>query len=264
VRAVADATGLWRGLTVGFALPDRAFGAAVDVDELLGEPELHYQASPETSRLLLLPRAGTFTRLTLEWETLPEIGVFFPPPLPASFGPGPFDEAETSRLETWMRDVAVVLHSNRDRIRATAERAVRDAAAGCEESLPAAAPPRAHVVSARVGTRVAGPTPGSPFGVVDVTRAPASDDAPDLDEATFVERSTDRPLGSRVTLRADDGDGIAGVAYEATAAGVTTRDLESWYDQHIAREVLFDDVWQALTHLVAGLETPASVQYFDV
>jgi hypothetical protein len=259
---MADATGLWRGVTVGFSLPDRAFGAAVDVDELLADPELHYQAAPETSRLLLLPRAGTFSRLTLEWETLPEIGVFAAPPLPAGLGPSPFDETETWRLETWMRDVAGVLHANRDRIRATAERAVSDAAAGRDESLPREASPRAHVVSARVGTRVAGPTPGSRFGVVDVARAPVVAGAPALDEVVFVERSTGRPLGSRVTVRSDDG--IAGAAYEATAPGVTTRDLEGWYDQHIAREVLFDDVWQALTHLVAGLETPASVQYVDV
>ncbi|ARC57664.1 hypothetical protein AS850_11335 [Frondihabitans sp. 762G35] len=262
MSVVVDATGLWRGLTVGFALPDRAFGAAVDVDGLLGDPELHYQASPETNRLLLMPRAGTFARLTLEWETLPEIGVFAAPPLPAALAASPFDEAETSRLETWMRDVAGVLHANRDRIRATAERAVSDAAAGLDESLPREAPPRAHVVSSRVGTRVAGPDPGSRFGVVDVVRAPISAGAPALDEALFVDRETGRPLGSRVTLRA--ADGIAGAAYEATATGVTTRDLQGWYDQHIAREVLFDDVWQALTHLVAGLETPASVQYFDI
>lgn len=190
---MATTAPLWRDLTVGLTLPDAAFGAAVDIDGLLVEPDLHYTATAAESRLLLMPRAGTFTRLTLEWETLPEIGRF----ASATFPPGaesPFDPDETGRLETWMRDAAFLLHSHRGLIRESAERAVADAAGGLATSNPREAPAHTHVVSVHVGTRVGLP-----------------------------------PLADS--------------------------------EQHVFREVLFDDLWQAHVHLLAGLEAPASITY---
>lgn len=189
------ATPLWRDLTVGLSLPDAAFGAAIDIDGLLVEPDLHYTATAESSRLLLMPRAGTFTRLLLEWETLPEIGIFSATSFPADA----FDSAELARLETWMRDAAFLLHSHRDLIRGSAERAVADAASGRDTSLPRTTTPSSHVVSVHVGTRV-----GEPF---------------------------------------------------------ETGDAAQTYDQHIFRELLFDDLWQAHVHLLAGLDAPASITY---
>jgi hypothetical protein len=234
---------VWRELTVGLVLPDRAFGAAVDVDGLLVEPDLHFAATPTTSRLMLMPRLGAFARLLLEWETLPEIGVF----TAGAFGPSVFTDRETAALETWMRDVAGVLHANRGRIRESAERAVRDASAGLDTSLPAELPSHAHLVSATVGTRVTGPEGGDPLGVVDVE--PAAEPA---DGMLFVQRDTGRMLGRRTA---------AGALDPAGSADVTADDLAGWYDQHISREVLFDDVWQVYVHLVAGLEPPANVTY---
>lgn len=250
----------WRELTVGFVLPDEAFGAAVDVEGLLFDPELHYTAQPTTSRLMLMPRAGTFTRLLLEWENLPEIGVFTSGSLGAD-APPPDD---VSRLETWMRDVAVVCHTHRDRIREASERAVRDATLGLDDSLPAHGALHAdvahthvvaaHVVSAHVGTSVRGPSPSARVGVVDVVAEPGR-----ADEVRFVERETGRVLGRRITRRS--GDDIVDTALVDDAPGVTRADLAGWYDQHIAREVLFDDVWQVYVHLIAGLDAPASVRY---
>jgi hypothetical protein len=234
---------VWRELTVGLVLPERAFGAAVDVDGLLVEPDLHFTAAPTTSRLMLMPQAGAFSRLLLEWETLPEIGVF----TAGTLGPSVFTAGQVARLETWMRDVAVVLHANRDRIRESAERAVRDASAGLATSLPGRLPEHAHVVSATVGTRVTGPAEGARFGVVDVVPA-AEPGAGTL----FVERGSGRLLGRRSG---------AGELDPARGTGVGDDDLAGWYDQHIFREVLFDDVWQVHVHLVAGLEPPANVTY---
>ncbi|GAA4677966.1 hypothetical protein [Frondihabitans cladoniiphilus] len=252
---------LWHELTVGLVLPDRVFGAAVDIDGLLSDPELHFAATLTTSRLLLMPRAGSFARLSLEWETLPEIGVFT-----AAMPPG--DDSLTAddrgRLETWMRDVASSCHALRDRIRESAERAVRDASEGQDTSLPESLPPHAHVVSAHVGTRVVGPSEGSPVGAVDVAGAGSGAAHPPLDavtdESVFVERATGRVLGRRRTTRVE-GEVVA-VDYRAEDARVGRADLVRWYDQHIDREVLFDDVWQVYVHLLAGLEAPATVAYF--
>ncbi|BDZ51861.1 hypothetical protein GCM10025867_41020 [Frondihabitans sucicola] len=185
-------TARWRELTVGLLLPDVAFGAAVDIEGLLVEPELHFAATPVSSRLLLMPRAGTFSRLLLEWENLPEIGVF----TASTITVAPLLPDQIARLETWMRDVAVVCHANRDRIREASERAVRDAAAGLDTSLPPNEAARAHVVSAHVGTSVVGPQPGSTFGVVDVVGVV---DSPD--EMWFVEHETGScsGVGSRAT-----------------------------------------------------------------
>jgi hypothetical protein len=245
-----DFTLLWRDLTVGLALPDRAFGAAVDVDGLLSEPELHFAATPTSSRLMLMPRLGTFSRLLLEWETLPEIGVFTPSQALAA---EKFDDDQMARLETWMRDVAVVLHANRDRIREASERVVTDAALGLDTSLPAEAAPHTHIVSAHVGTRVAGPPSGARHDVVEVNGT-----VPDASE--FRDRSTGALLGRRLTHRGDDD--IVDVTYLPVADGVAESDLVAWYDQHIFREVLFDDVWQVYVHLMAGLDAPANVVYF--
>ncbi|AMM21932.1 hypothetical protein AX769_19525 [Frondihabitans sp. PAMC 28766] len=269
----AVATVLWRGLTVGLVVPARAFGAAVDIDGLLIEPDLHFAATPTTSRLMLMPRAGAFSRLLLEWETLPEIGVF----TASAWGPAPFADTELARLETWMRDVAVTLHSTRDRIREASERAVHDASSGLDTSLPTTVPEGAHVVSAVVGTRVSGPHPDAPFGVVDVSPARAT--GPESGEMLFTQRSTGRLLGRRITTR--DGDEIASARFEPAvdasdtsadgtsahgtsadgARAATEADLAEWYEQHIFREVLFDDVWQVYVHLAAGLEPPVSVLY---
>jgi hypothetical protein len=256
-----DFTLLWRELTVGLALPDRAFGAAVDVDSLLLEPELHFAATPTSSRLMLMPRLGVFTRLLLEWETLPEIGVFTASQglLSEKLGlPETFDNNELKRLETWMRDVAAVLHANRDRIREAAERVVRDAAQGLDTSLPTGTPPHTHVVSARVGTRVAGPVSGALHAVVDVTGPVA--ETPDTDVSDFTDHVTAQVLGRRITRRAD-GE-VVDVLFVPVNDGVTEADLVLWYDQHIFREVLFDDVWQVYVHLIAGLDAPANVVYF--
>ncbi|MCU1526917.1 MAG: hypothetical protein JWP75_680 [Frondihabitans sp.] len=250
-----DFTLLWRDLTVGLALPDRAFGAAVDVDSLLIEPELHFAATPTSSRLMLMPRLGTFARLLLEWETLPEIGIFT---ASQAFLPEKFDEEQLRRLETWMRDVAVVLHANRDRIREAAERVVRDAAQGLDRSLPTGSSAHTHVVSAHVGTRVTGPAAGASHAVVDVIGPVA--DTGDTDISEFTDRVTGVRLGRRLTRRADDE--VVEVVYLPLAEGVTETDLVLWYDQHIFREVLFDDVWQVYVHLIAGLDAPANVVYF--
>lgn len=237
----------WRQLTVGLVLPDVAFGAAVDVDDLLDEPELHFSATPSSSRLLLLPRAGSFTRLVLEWENLPEIGVFTAGAAPGDALP----PEQTARLETWMRDVAVICHAMRDAIREASERAVDDAAAGASESLPRREAASTRVVSAHIGTSVAGPDPALPFGVVDVVVG----DHPGL--MLFVDRATGETLGRRITTR--DGDEVVAVRFEPLAASVQPALLQAWYDQHIAREVLFDDVWQVYVHLITGLDAPASV-----
>ncbi|RKR72996.1 hypothetical protein C8E83_0078 [Frondihabitans australicus] len=251
---------LFRGLTVGLVLPDRAFGAAVDIDGLLVEPDLHFQATARSSRLLLMPRLGAFSRLLLEWENLPEIGTFtartFPPGAGAA---APFDDDELHRLETWMRDVAVLLHQHRDRIRASAERAVRDASAGLDTSLPDEVPEHSHVVSAVIGTRVAGPSASTPFGVVDVSEPRILPSRPSTDEMLVTERSTGRLLGRRITERA--GDEIVSVDLHPELPAVDEALLSSAYEQHIVREVLFDDVWQTFVHLLAGLEAPASVTY---
>lgn len=241
----------WREITIGLILPDSAFGAAVDVDDLLDDPELHFAATASSSRLMLMPQAGAFSRLLLEWETLPEIGVFTSSALTLA----PVMPDQLARLETWMRDVAVVCHGLRDRIREAAERAVRDAALGHDTSLPANVAPRSHLVSAQVGTSVAGPGEASPFGVVDVEAVPGS-----IDEMRFVRRETGETLGRRITRR--DGDEIVDVALLPVADGVDVAELVTWYDQHIAREVLFDDVWQVYVHLIAGLDAPASIRYF--
>lgn len=254
----------WHDLTVGLLLPDAAFGAAVDIDGLLRDPELHYAATTKTSRLMLMPRIGTFSRLLLEWETLPEIGVF----TVGSLTPSPLSAEQIGRLETWMRDVAVVCHANRDRIRETSERAVRDAASGLDTSLPPSGAPHAQIVSAHIRTSVTGPPPGSAFGVVDVIApmrlphdsAPADDGATESgDEMRFVARDSGTLLGRRITHRR--GDAVMGVALESFADGVDAGDLTAWYDQHIAREVLFDDVWQVYVHLIAGLDAPSSIRY---
>jgi hypothetical protein len=251
---------LWRGLTVGIALPDRAFGAAIDIDGLLAEPDLHFQATQGSSRLMLMPRLGAFTRLLLEWETLPEIGRFTATTYPQGSGAaGTFDERELARLETWMRDVAVVLHENRDLIRASAERAVRDASAGAETSLPDHLPPRTHVVSAIVGTRVTGPAADSELGVIDVGAPRILPHRPGSDEMVFTERATGRVVGRRITERS--GDDIVSVELRPEVPGTTEATLAAAYEQHIVREVLFDDLWQTFVHLVAGLEAPASVAY---
>jgi len=251
-------TTAWRGLTVGLAIPDVAFGAAVDVDDLLVEPELHFTAAPSSSRLLLMPRAGSFTRLLLEWENLPEIGVF----TAGTFGASPLAPGDVDRLETWMRDVAVLCHAARGTIREAAERAVRDAALGLDTSLPEAGDGRldgagggsAHVVSARVGTSVAGPL--ARYGVVDVIPSDESHD-----EMWFVARATGARLGRRQTVRV--GGEVLDVVVEPLAPDVRRSTLTGWFDQHIAREVLFDDVWQANVHLLAGLDAPASIRYFE-
>lgn len=252
---------LWRGLTVGIALPDRAFGAAIDIDGLLVEPDLHFQATPGSSRLMLMPRLGAFTRLLLEWETLPEIGRFTATTYPQGAGAaGAFDARQLARLETWMRDVAVVLHENRDLVRASAERAVRDASTGAETSLPDAVPPRSHVVSAVVGTRVTGPSADSAIGVIDVGAPVILPHRPESDEMVFTERATGRIVGRRITERS--GDDIVSVELRPEGPGTTEAVLAAAYEQHIVREVLFDDLWQTFVHLIAGLEAPASVAYF--
>lgn len=256
----ATTAGRWRGFSAGLVLPDRAFGAAIDVDGLLIDPDLHFAATPTMSRLMLMPRAGTFSRLLLEWETLPEIGEFTAAVFPAG-APSPFDAREIARLETWMRDVASMLHANRDRIRESAERCVRDASAGLDRSLPGALPDRAHVVSAVVGTRVDGPSVGSLFGVVDVL---PETESPERDTVVFVERSTGRRLGHRVTDRRGDQVIDVRLVVDGSDPRPGRDELATWFDQHIEREVLFDDVWQVYVHLLAGLEAPASVGYFGV
>lgn len=288
---ISPAAPLWRDLSIAFELPEAAFGAAIDVDDLLVEPDLHFAVGSPTSRLVLMPRLGTFSRLVLEWETLPEIGVFSATSWPADS----FTEAEVARLETWMRDVASILHSHRDLVRTTAERAVRDASSGLDRSDPdtvvdgetvttaddavarsdrthvaSAHVAAAHVVSAHVGTRAAGPAAGALYPIVDVTgpvsapsdSAPSdsapSDPAPSMRELRFVDRASGTVLGRRRAERAD-----APTAFEPLADDVSTDDLTGWYDEHIVREVLFDDVWQVCVHLLAGLEAPASVVYFS-
>jgi hypothetical protein len=249
----------WRELTVGLLLPEAAFGAAVGIDTLLTDPELHYTAAPASSRLLLLPRAGTFSRLLLVWENLPEIGVF----TAAAMTIAPMLPEQIARLETWMRDVAVVLHANRDRIREASERVVRDATLGLASSLPSTDAPRSHVVAAAIGTNVAGPSPDTPFGIVDIRAENPEPDSStsEADQVVrFVQRATDLELGRRITRRSDSE--IHAVALVPALAGVTPSQLADWYDQHIAREVLFDDVWQVYVHLVAGLDAPASIRDF--
>lgn len=247
----------WRDLTVAIELPPAAFGAAVDVDDLLSDPDLHFATGAPTSRLVLMPRLGTFSRLVLEWETLPEIGIFSATSWPADT----FTTAEIARLETWMRDVASVCHAHRDRVRATAERAVRDASSGLDRSEPRAVgvgDAMGHVVSAHVGTRAAGPTPGARYPIVDVTGPVGAPLDPSVRELRFVDRASGTELGRRVSAHDD-----AESAFEPLSDGVTRDDLADWYDEHIVREVLFDDVWQVCVHLLAGLEAPADVVYFS-
>ena len=260
----------WHDLEVGLVLPDRAFGAAVDVEGLLDEPDVHYSATLGSSRLLVMPRAGTFSRLSLEWQTLPEVGVF----AAHSFPPEEYDPGELARLETWMRDVASTCQALRGRIRESAERVVRDAAEGLERSLPDEAPDWAHVVTTHLGSLVVGPPAlppqlddeRTPVGVVDVdgpsdSTAGASRLEPAaVDEWVFRERAGGAVLGRRRVQRLGGEAGV--LSYEVLDARVASSDLERWFDQHIVREVLFDDVWQVYVHLLAGLEAPLNVAYF--
>jgi len=250
----------WRDVTIGFVLPEIAFGAAVSIDGLLEEPELHFAPGPAGSRLTLIPRVTTFARLLLEWETLPELGTFTASSLPGTAALS-FDAAELARIGQWMRDVATHLHAYRRRIVEASERAIRDASAGLDRSMPEEPTTHdsnvrgVHVVSARIGTRVAGPTGPEGLGVVDLLPDPAGD-------GVFVERATRRILGRRSTLRRADGGVEVDYRVDDDAPqNVGRTELDGWYDQHIAREVLFDDVRQTYVHLIAGLDAPLSVSY---
>jgi len=256
----------WRDVVAEFRVPRSARSSADPVRALFDEPELHYTPGLRRGVLALLPRTSAMTRVVLSWEWSVEAADF----AVHSLEPDPFGAAELPALEHWLRDTARRLAEADDALDAAAARVVDDVVAGHDRS----APPRldgdeadareadgtgSETGSAVLGTRVAGPDPSSAHGRVDV-RLP---DPTDPGHEVLVEVATGRVLGHRRTL-AEGGDPWAFRYVVADGVrDVTTGDLVHWHDQHIQRQMLADDARQALVHLLAGLDAPASVGYRD-
>jgi hypothetical protein len=248
----------WRDVVAQFSVPRSARPAADPVRDLLDEPELHWTPGLRRGVLALLPRPTALLRVVLTWEWSVEAADF----AVHSLEPAPFTSDEVAALENWLRDAARRIVREQDAVEAAATRVVDDVVAGHDLS----APPRPAglvddtiVASAVLGTRVAGPDPASPFGRVDV-RLP---DPGDPGHEVLVDVATGTLLGHRTTL-AEQGDPWAFRYVVADGVDeVTTADLVHWHDQHIQRQMLADDARQALVHLLAGIDAPASVGYRD-
>ncbi|WP_209560187.1 hypothetical protein [Frigoribacterium sp. PvP032] len=254
----------WRDVVAEFVVLSSARTSADLVRPLLDAPELHWTPGLRRGVLALLPRSTAMVRVVLSWEWSVEAADFSV----HSLEPDPFSSDELVVLEHWLRDAARRLAAEDDAVGAAVTRVVDDVVSGLDRSAP---PRRAGadetLVSAVLGTRVAGPDPTSAHRRVDV-RLP---DPGDPGHEVLVDAETGRLLGHRTTL-AEHGEPWAFryVVVDDTAAdtdggrsGVTTDDLVHWHDQHIQRQMLADDARQALVHLVAGLDAPASVGYRD-
>ncbi|TWX40061.1 hypothetical protein ES689_00780 [Frigoribacterium sp. ACAM 257] len=259
----------WRNVLVEFEVPSGARASADRLRPLLDDPELHWTPGLRRGVLALLPRSTAMVRVVLSWEWSVEAADFSV----HSLEPDPFTPDELVVLERWMRASARRLASADDAVEAAVTRVVDDVVSGLDRSAPPrSGVPRAvegsSIGTAVLGTRVAGPDETSPHGRVDV-RLP---DPGDPGHEVLVDVSTGRLLGHRTTL-ADEGDPwafryVVAEADEAgeavdddTTSGVSTADLVHWHDQHIQRQMLADDARQALVHLLAGLDAPASVGY---
>jgi hypothetical protein len=250
----------WRDVVAEFVVPGSARASADLVRPLLDDPELHWTPGLRRGVLALLPRSTAMVRLVLSWEWSVEASDFSV----HSLEPDPFSSDELPVLEHWLRDAARRLADEGDAVEAAATRVVDDVVSGLDRSAP---PRRAGadetLGTAVLGTRVAGPDPRSPHGRVDV-RLP---DPGDPGHEVLMDAVTGRVLGHRTTLAEHgqpwafryvvDDDSSRG------PSGVTTDDLVHWHDQHIQRQMLADDARQALVHLIAGLDAPASVGYRD-
>ena len=273
---VPDRATPWRDVVAEFDVPADARASADLVRPLLDDPELHWTPGLRRGVLALLPRSTAMVRVVLSWEWSVEAADFSV----HSLEPEPFSSDDLVVLEGWLRDAARRLASEGDAVEAAVARVVDDVVSGLDRS----APPRststsadddvvsdpdgapAHTTGTAVlGTRVAGPDTESGHGRVDV-RLP---DPGDPGHEVLVDVSTGRLLGHRTTL-ADEGDPWAFryvVVAEVEAgpaegpAEVVPADLVHWHDQHIQRQMLADDARQALVHLLAGLDAPASVGY---
>jgi len=273
---VPDRATPWRDVVAEFDVPADARASADLVRPLLDDPELHWTPGLRRGVLALLPRSTAMVRVVLSWEWSVEAADFSV----HSLEPEPFSSDDLVVLEGWLRDAARRLASEGDAVEAAVARVVDDVVSGLDRS----APPRststsadddvvsdpdgapAHTTGTAVlGTRVAGPDAESGHGRVDV-RLP---DPGDPGHEVLVDVSTGRLLGHRTTL-ADEGDPWAFryvVVAEVEAgpaegpAEVVPADLVHWHDQHIQRQMLADDARQALVHLLAGLDAPASVGY---
>jgi hypothetical protein len=255
----------WRDVLAEFEIPTAAGESADLVRASLDRPELHWTPGLRRGVLALLPRSTAMVRVVLAWEWSVEAADFSV----HSLEPGPFAPDELVALEQWLRDAARRLEAGGDEIDAAVTRVVDDVVSGLDRS----APPQAEasgtddgrtIRTAVLGTRVARPDETSCHGRVDV-RLP---DPGDPGHEVLVDVSTGRLLGHRTTL-VDEGDPwafryvVADAGADDDPSHVTTADLVRWHDQHIQRQMLADDARQALVHLVAGLDAPASVGYRD-
>jgi len=248
----------WRDVVAKFSVPRSARPTAEPVRHLFDEPELHWTPGLRRGVLALLPRPTALLRVVLTWEWSVEAADF----AVHSLEPDPFTADELAGLERWLRDAARRIAHEGDAVEAASTRVVDDVVAGLDRSAPPRPPGLvgdAAVVSAVLGTRVAGPDGASPFGRVDV-RLP---DPGDPGHEVLVDVTTGTLLGHRTTL-SEQGDPWAFRYVVADGVDdVTTADLVHWHDQHIQRQMLADDARQALVHLLAGLDAPASVGYRD-
>ena len=273
---VPDRATPWRDVVAEFDVPADARASADLVRPLLDDPELHWTPGLRRGVLALLPRSTAMVRVVLSWEWSVEAADFSV----HSLEPEPFSSDDLVVLERWLRDAARRLASEGDAVEAAVARVVDDVVSGLDRSAPPRATPppaddadhhgRGHADrsgTAVLGTRVAGPDTESGHGRVDV-RLP---DPGDPGHEILVDVSTGRLLGHRTTL-ADEGGPWAFryVVADAVGAGpaegradVVPADLVHWHDQHIQRQMLADDARQALVHLLAGLDAPASVGYRD-
>lgn len=273
---VPDRATPWRDVVAEFHVPVDARASADLVRPLLDDPELHWTPGLRRGVLALLPRSTAMVRVVLSWEWSVEAADFSV----HSLEPEPFSSDDLVVLERWLRYAARRLASEGDAVEAAVTRVVDDVASGLDRSAPprlTSTPADGDAVdesddapgrttgTAVLGTRVAGPDPESGHGRVDV-RLP---DPGDPGHEVLVDVSTGRLLGHRTTLAAEgDPWAFRYVVVDEVEAGpaegpadVVPADLVHWHDQHIQRQMLADDARQALVHLLAGLDAPASVGY---
>ncbi|WP_423919259.1 hypothetical protein ACPEEZ_11970 [Frigoribacterium sp. 2-23] len=248
----------WRDARVSFAVPLAARGAAADVLDLLDDPELHFSAGLRRGHLALLPSPLALTRVVLSWEWSVDAADF----VVHSFEATPFDTAQRSRLERWMRASAVrLVAAQHDIDTAASDTAGRVARGdGVESAAQVAIGGAAHdddgPVEVVIGTALAS-TVDPATRLVDV-RLP---DPTDPGWEVFVDARNGDTLGYRQTLQRD-GEPYAFSYFVADHVDeVTPGDLVHWHDQHIQRQMLDEDIRQVMVHLMSGLEAPASVRY---
>lgn len=236
-----------RQVSVGFWLPEQAFGASLEVDSLLDEPRMTYEPG-DVNVLTLAPVRSADVTLRYTWG---REGRKF---AMEAHGTVPFAVTDMATIERWMSATASRCHAYRLLVRDAADRVMWAAAEGEAETLPEDDERIAgQMVLTRIATAVTGPDETWPCGMVELDEEVSTSPK----RFRFVDSFTQRRLGTlSLVAYPDSNELLETYEVDEKAVGVTPEDLIFWHRQVGMRELLFDDARVAYTYLLSGLEPP--------